>query len=143
MEWLDTIFSSVSILSLIGGTIGALRASIKDKKPLPEKIIDVATGVIASIAITDYFTPGTSPKLALAISMISGSIFGQLMDTIQAMSPNIARGIIDVILNKYGYTKSNYNEYDSQSQVPNNTDITDETVDDDDINLNERNNDEQ
>ena len=103
MDW--SLLTSIPALAAYGGFVSALRAAIKDpNKGLPEKVLDVVVGVVMAVSVAEYYVPSAAPKMAMVVGLIAGSFGGYLMDACQALSPNLAAGILDGILGKFGYS---------------------------------------
>ena len=103
---------STTMLAVYGGFISSFRSAIKDiSKSNGVKAIDVLIGVLIATAAADYFVPVETPKLAIIVGLIAGSMGGYLMDALQAIAPNLATGIIKILANNVGIkTKDNTNE---------------------------------
>ena len=97
---------STTMLAVYGGFISSFRSAIKDtSKSNGVKAIDVIIGVLIATAAADYFVPVKTPKLAIIVGLIAGSMGGYLMDALQAIAPNLATGIIESLASKWGYRK--------------------------------------
>lgn len=104
MDW--SLLTSIPALAAYGGFVSSLRAALKDpSKGRAEKVLDVVVGVVMAVSVAEYYVPGGAPKTALAVGLIAGSFGGYLMDACQALSPNLAAGILDGILGKFGYSR--------------------------------------
>nr|DAN93747.1 MAG TPA: holin [Caudoviricetes sp.] len=99
------IFTGVTALAVYGGLVSAFRAAYKAKKPFTEKVLDVLVGAVMAGAVGESFLLADSPKSALFVGLIAGSLGGYLLDAVQALSPTMAMGIIDGALAKFGYRR--------------------------------------
>ena len=101
-DWL----TNITMLAVYGGLVSSFRSAVKDRDKSKLLVaIDVLTGILIATAAADYFVPRESPKLALIVGLIAGSMGGYLMDAIQAIAPNLASGIIESLASKLGYRK--------------------------------------
>ena len=101
-DWL----TSITMLAVYGGFVSSFRSAVKDKNKSKMLVtLDVLIGMLIATAAADYFVPQESPKLALIVGLIAGSMGGYLMDAIQAIAPNLASGIIESLASKWGYRK--------------------------------------
>lgn len=97
---------STTMLAVYGGFISSFRSAIKDiSKSNGVKAIDVLIGVLIATAAADYFVPVETPKLAIIVGLIAGSMGGYLMDAIQAIAPSLASSVIETAASKWGYRK--------------------------------------
>ena len=103
---------SITMLAVYGGFVSSFRSAVKDKNKSKLLVaIDVLIGILIATAAADYFVPQESPKLALIVGLIAGSMGGYLMDALQAIAPNLATGIIKILANNVGIkTKDTTNE---------------------------------
>ena len=101
-DWL----TSITMLAVYGGFVSSFRSAIKDKNKSKLLVaIDVLIGILIATAAADYFVPQESPKLALIVGLIAGSMGGYLMDAIQAIAPSLASSVIETAASKWGYRK--------------------------------------
>lgn len=105
MEWQQlNDYINPTCLAVFGGIIGALRTSLKDThKAWCIRLLDIATAAILAASTVDYFVADNFPKMALALGLVVGSIGANLIEAISALTPNIAKGLIDGILAHFGY----------------------------------------
>ncbi len=107
MEWKQFIeMLTPAYLAAIGGAVGALKTSLKDThKAWYMRLLDIATAAILSASAADYLIAENYPKMALALGLVVGSIGANLIDAFHALTPNIAKGIVDALLSRFGYEK--------------------------------------
>ena len=101
-DWL----TSITMLAVYGGLVSSFRSAVKDKNKSKLLVaLDVLIGILIATAAADYFVPQESPKLALIVGLIAGSMGGYLMDAIQAIAPSLASSVIETAASKWGYRK--------------------------------------
>lgn len=107
MEWQEITQSlTPACLAAFGGVIGALKTSLKDThKSWLMRALDVVTAAIFSASVADYLVPENFPKMALALGLVVGSIGANLIDAFHALTPTIAKGVVDAFLARLGYEK--------------------------------------
>lgn len=99
------IINSVPLLAAFGGLVSTVRNSVYNKKRGLEHAIDIICGVSAAVAVAEYITPVDSPKLAIIVGIIAGSLAGNFLDAVYAIAPSFAPNVIETFLERFGYTK--------------------------------------
>ena len=90
---LDHFMQSPVLLAIAGALVGGLRAGVMSwrKSGKARAVSDGLIGVVFSVALADWLTPPSYPKLAALIGLLAGSTGARALDAAFELVPEFLR----------------------------------------------------
>lgn len=90
---LDQFLQSPVLLAIAGALVGGLRSGVMSwrKNGKARAVSDGLIGVVFSVALADWLTPPSYPKLAALIGLLAGSTGARALDAFFELAPEFVR----------------------------------------------------
>src|SRR5574337_158737 len=90
---LDQFLQSPVLMAIAGAVVGGLRAGVMSwrKNGKARAVSDALIGLVFAVALADWLTPPSYPKLAALIGLLAGSTGAKALDAFFELAPEFVR----------------------------------------------------